>query len=148
MDINPDLLAKGKEKAQSLGFSFRVICQDINSLSLPKHSYDIVFAHAALHHFVALEHIYEEVKVALKPGGQFILYEVIPRNGMLMWPETNEVVQRLWKLLPDRLKYEHPWNPPEFRAERPDRDASVDGFECIRSQEIYPLVKKMFPDPH
>jgi SAM-dependent methyltransferase len=143
-DINPELLAKGKQKAESLGLHFRFICQDANFLVLPKHSYDIVFAHAALHHFVALEHIFKQVKRALKAGGEFILYEVIPRNGMLMWPETNHVVQRLWKLLPDRLKYEHPGNPPEFRAERPDRDTSVHGFECIRSQEIYPLLKKIF----
>lgn len=143
-DINSDLLTKGKEKAQSLGLSFRFICQDINLLSLPEHSYDVVFAHAALHHFVALEDIFRQVKRALKPDGEFILYEVIPRNGMLMWPETNEVVQRLWKSLPDRLKYEHPGSPPEFRPERPNRDCSVEGFECIRSQDIYPLIKKMF----
>ncbi len=144
IDINPDLLAKGKERAQSLGLSFRFVSHDINLLSLPKHSYDIIFAHAALHHFLALEHVFEQVKQALRPGGEFILYEVIPRNGMLMWPETNDVVQRLWKLLPDRLKYEHPQNPPEFRAERPNRDSSVDGFECIRSQDIYPLLKDTF----
>lgn len=144
IDINPDLLAKGKERAQSLGLSFRFVSQDINLLTLPKHSYDIIFAHAALHHFLALEHVFEQVKHALRPGGEFILYEVIPRNGMLMWPETNDVVQRLWKVLPDRLKYEHPQSPPEFRAERPNRDSSVDGFECIRSQDIYPLLKKMF----
>jgi SAM-dependent methyltransferase len=143
-DINPQLLVKGKEKALSLGLSFRFVAQDVNVVVLPERSYDIVFAHAAVHHFMALEHIFGQIKRALKPGGQFILYEVIPRNGMLMWPETNEVVQGLWKLLPDRFKYEHPWMPPEFRAERPDRDASVDGFECIRSQEIYPLAKKMF----
>lgn len=143
-DINPELLVKGKEKALSLGLPFRFIAQDVNVVVLPERSYDIVFAHAAVHHFMALEHIFGQVKRALKAGGQFILYEVIPRNGMLMWPETNEVVQRLWKLLPDRLKYEHPGNPPELQLERPDRDASVDGFECIRSQEIYPLLKKMF----
>ena len=144
MDINPELLAKGKERAQSLGLSFRFVAQDANVLVLPERTYDIIFAHAAVHHFMALEHIFGQVKRALKPGGEFILYEVIPRNGMLMWPETNEVVQRLWKLLPDRLKYEYPGNPPQFQVERPNRDASVDGFECIRSQEIYPLLKKMF----
>ncbi len=144
MDINAELLAKGEARCRELGLPFQFTAQDINKLSLLPHSYDIVFSHAALHHFIALEHIFAQVKQALKPDGLFILYEAIPRNGMLMWPETNEVVQEIWRTLPDRLKYDHSFAKPRFSPERPDRDLSVDGFECIRSQDIYPLLKKMF----
>ncbi len=144
MDINPELLAKGEARCHELGLPFQFTPQDINKLSLLPHSYDIVFSHAALHHFVALEHIFSQVKQALKSDGLFILYEAIPRNGMLMWPETNEVVQEIWRTLPDRLKYDHSYGEPVFSPDRPDRDLSADGFECIRSQDIYPLLKKMF----
>jgi len=144
LDINPHLLAKGEERSRQFGLKFRFSAQDINSIALPPRSYDIVFAHAALHHFLALEHIFSQVRNALKPGGLFIAYEVIPRNGMLMWPETNEVVQRLWRLLPDRLKYDHSSGTPFYTPIHPNRNVGLESFECIRSEEIYPLLKKMF----
>src|SRR5207302_6674349 len=72
LDINPHLLAKGEERSRKFGLKCRFSAQDINSIALAPRSYDIVFAHAALHHFLALEHIFSQVRSALKPGGLFI----------------------------------------------------------------------------
>jgi ubiquinone/menaquinone biosynthesis C-methylase UbiE len=144
MDINPHLLAQGEERSKKLGLKFRFSAQDINHLALDACSCDVVFAHAALHHFLALEHIFSEVRRALKPNGLFIAYEVIPRNGMLMWQETNEVAQKIWRQLPERFKYDQTASRRFYTAELPNQELGVKSFECIRSQDIYALLKSMF----
>lgn len=44
---------------------------DLNALDLPPVAYDVIAAKGVLHHLVRLEHVIEQVYVALKPGGLF-----------------------------------------------------------------------------
>jgi 2-polyprenyl-3-methyl-5-hydroxy-6-metoxy-1,4-benzoquinol methylase len=47
---------------------------DLNTAKLPKETYDAVYVHAALHHVFQLEHLLDQIKQTLKPGGLFVMY--------------------------------------------------------------------------
>ena len=49
---------------------------DLNTAKLPKETYDAVYVHAALHHVFQLEHVLDQIKQTLKPGGLFVVYRV------------------------------------------------------------------------
>ncbi len=149
VDMNEKLIARGRERAASLGLSVRFSCQDINRLQLEAGTYDLVMAHAALHHFVALEHIFSEVQRGLKRDGEFVVNDMVCRNGLRLWPETKEVIGHLWNLLPERYRINHTlYETVRVDEEYPDRNYLGDGFECIRSEEILPLLRTMFHVKH
>jgi len=141
IDINEKLLALGQEKAKSLGQNLTFIQQDINKLELSKEEYDLVLAHASLHHMINHEHIMQEVKKSLKFDGNFVVQEPIPRNGLLMWDETKKVANDLWTLIPEKYKYDckDKKHKEQFLIHLPETDHSESGFECIRSQDLYPV---------
>jgi len=146
IDVNEKSLALGQKKAESLGRKFKFIQQDINNLILPSEEYDIVLAHAALHHMMNHEHIAKEVKKSMKSDGRFIIHEPISRNGMLMWDKTKEVANNIWSFIPEKFKYDciNKKNKKNFLNSLPAKDLSKSGFECIRSQDLYPILKENF----
>jgi len=146
IDINERLLALGQKKAKSLNLNLNFIQQDINKLKLAKEEYDLVLAHASLHHMINHEHIVNEVRKSLKFDGNFVIQEPIPRNGMLMWDETKKVANDLWALIPEKYKYncKDKKHKKRFLTHLPEIDHSESGFECIRSQDLYPVLKENF----
>jgi ubiquinone/menaquinone biosynthesis C-methylase UbiE len=145
IDLNENLLSMGQTKADKEGLKLKFIQQDINSISLSADNYDVIFAHAALHHMVNLEHILSEINKSMKNNGEFIVYDIIARNGMRMWDETREIANKVFSLLPSKYRYYSlARNQQKYLAELPDRDLSTTGFECIRSQDLYPILKKSF----
>jgi SAM-dependent methyltransferase len=117
--------------------------QDANFLKLSS-TYDVVLAHASLHHFINFEHIFPEIHEHLSPNGVFIAYEPVPRNGMLLWPETKELVDRLFAALPTRFRRLKGAHGLVVHESFPDVDHSQGGFECIRSQDVVPLLERFF----
>jgi len=141
LDLNGSLLAEGCAKAREAGIQIEALEQDANLLALNQ-TYDVILAHAALHHFLAFEHIFPHVHDHLSPNGVFIAHEYVPRNGMLLWPRTKQVVDRLWATLPPR--YRRACRGGEPLEVFPDIDYSQGVFECIRSEEIVPLLETYF----
>ncbi|MBL8233847.1 MAG: class I SAM-dependent methyltransferase [Bryobacterales bacterium] len=141
LDLNEKLLEAGKEKAHTLGIEIKTIAQDANFLSLNE-TYDVVLAHAALHHFMKFEHIFSEIHDHLSPNGVFIAHEPVPRNGMLLWPRTKELVDRIFSVLPARYR-RNGRTGPVIEA-FPDVEYTQGGFECIRSEELVGLLETHF----
>lgn len=143
MDINESSIATGQKKADAEGLQIKFIQQDINKLALPPNTFDQVFAHASLHHMINHEHIASEVYKSMKSDAEFIVYDVITRNGQKLWDDTKRVANKIFAKLPEKYRY----NPQTKKAETelPDRDLSKDsGFECIRSQDLYPILTNSF----
>ena len=63
--------------------------------------------HESLHHFVALETIFANIRQALSSDGFFLADEMIGRNGHMRWPETLELIQGILKFIPDHYKTNH-----------------------------------------
>lgn len=145
IDINETLLKQGQKKADEEKLNLKFIQQDINEIVLPEDTYDLVFAHAALHHLINHEHVAEQVYKSMKSDAVYVVYDVIVRNGMLLWNETREIVNKIMPLLPERYRKV---DPKEFGVEYldyfPEKDTSKNSMECIRSQDIYDVLKKYF----
>lgn len=145
LDINKQSIELGSKRAKELGLNMKFKQMDINELRLDPSSYDVVYAHASLHHLINLESITHEIKKAMKPDAEFIVYDGIARNGLRLWPLTKEIANQLFQSLPKQYRYNHS-NPNEQEpaTELPDVDLSTSGFECIRSEELYPILKNEF----
>ncbi|HXH02404.1 MAG TPA: class I SAM-dependent methyltransferase [Candidatus Competibacteraceae bacterium] len=142
-DLNPFMLERGKALAQSKGVSEHLLFTevDINKWT-PNVEYNIVIANHSLHHFVELENIFGSIRRCLSPSGYFLTHDMIGRNGHMRWPEALDVVNKLWKELPEKYKYNHLQRRLELEYD--NFDCSVDGFEGIRAQDILPLLIKNF----
>ena len=145
IDINEKSLSIGQKKANDEQLNFNFIQQDINEIKLPAEEYDVIFSLSALHHMINHEHITDEIKKTMKSDAVFIIQEPIPRNGFRMWDETKKIANEVWKIIPDKYKYDHIYkNHTRFFKELPDVDLSKEGFECIRSEDLVPILKKNF----
>lgn len=145
LDFNKELLEQGAKMATTKGITMTHFVQDINFLKLDQ-TYNLIFAHAVLHHLIELEHIFNQVKSHLTKEGQFVVYDVTNRNGFLLWPKQRKVIDGLLKALPPKFNYSHSLkrNTDTFV----EIDSSDAGFECIRSQDILPLLQKYFTTIH
>jgi SAM-dependent methyltransferase len=104
--------------------------------------YDVVLANHSLHHVIALEHLFAEVRSALPTSGVLLVNDMIGRNGHQRWPEAQRFVEAIWGSMPDRYKYNH-----QLKTIDPDfvnRDCSTEGFEGVRAQDILPLLLRTF----
>jgi ubiquinone/menaquinone biosynthesis C-methylase UbiE len=145
MDINPNVLALGQERAKAKGLNMKFVVQDINDLSLEANQYDVIMCHASLHHLINLEHIYYEMNRSLKDDGEVVVLDIVTRHGYLMWEETHAVVRSLWKVLPEKFRYNHTaYNEIRLDSDYENRDYTGDSMECIRSGDILPLLNEYF----
>jgi ubiquinone/menaquinone biosynthesis C-methylase UbiE len=143
LDLNPQMLARGKSLATEQGLSCFVFTEaDINQWRVEPRSFDVVMANHSLHHFLELEVLFDKISEALRPDGSFLTMDMIGRNGHMRWPEALDVVNRIWSFLPDRYKHNHQLNRVETVYE--NWDCSREGFEGIRAQDILPLLMGRF----
>lgn len=149
LDINPDLLRLGRERAEAEGLAVEFAEADLNTVDLPAAAFDVVFCHAALHHVIELERLMQEIGRTLRPGGVLLTVDVVTRNGYLMWPETREIVAAIWKALPARFRINHTvYDAPLIDDEIWEADTSTAGMECARSEAILPAISERFEPVH
>jgi SAM-dependent methyltransferase len=143
LDLNGAMLKRGREEATQKGVEDQIgfVQGDFNEWE-PAQEYDAVLASHALHHVVNLEGLFQQVKKALAPHGQFIVSDMIGRNGHQRWPEALEIVQELWQELPEAYRYNRMLRRQEDTFL--DWDCSQQSFEGIRSQDILPLLLNHF----
>lgn len=123
---------------------------DLNTFQLPAKTYDVVYAHAALHHVFQLEHILDQVKQTLKPGGLFVVYEYIGPSQMQFPRRDLELADIFLKLIPERYRKRQRRKGIKEEAFRFSLDVmnSSDPSEGIRATEIVPLVASRFEIKH
>jgi SAM-dependent methyltransferase len=143
LDINPEMLSRGREMAAEAGLEGIVVPvqADFNEWK-PSGPYDVVLANQALHHVMNLEGLFAAVSEAIGDSGYFIASDMIGRNGHLRWPEALELVQAFWHQLPPSFRFNVQLQRHE--EEFQDWDCSKDGFEGIRAQDILPLLVERF----
>lgn len=143
-DLSPYVLERAKQAIESAGLSglMHLYTADINTLSLDTSAYVGVMVSHALHHFSALEHVFDAIVNGLCEDGVFVCSDMIGRNGHMRWPEAETVVRQAWRFLPPEYKYNHLAQRQE--DEFVNWDCSSDSFEGIRSQDILPLLVRKF----
>jgi ubiquinone/menaquinone biosynthesis C-methylase UbiE len=149
IDINPELIKLGSERAQAEQLNVRFETGDLNLVDLPEESYDVVYCHASLHHVLELERLAFQIKKTLRKAGKLITVDVCARNGFLMWPETKAVVQDIFKTLPMRFRINHTaYGRPRVDNKLWEMDLSIQRMECIRSQDIIPVFENALQVVH
>ncbi len=146
LELNPHMLARGREHAAAAGVTDLVefVEGDFNAWR-PHGAYSAAMASHSLHHVVNLEGLFDGIKASLPEGGRFVVSDIIGRNGHQRWPEALERVQALWRELPERCRYNVLLSRHE--PEYVNHDCSTEGFEGIRAQDILPLLVERFDFP-
>lgn len=140
IDLAENLVNRAKERIHKAGLSryFSLKVQDINRWQ-PATIYGGIMAHQSLHHVVELEALLSNIKKSLHSDGVFLSNETIGRNGHQRWPESLEIVNKIWAFAPDRIKYNRLWEN-RFEETYINHDCSTEGFEGVRAQDILPLL--------
>src|SRR5262249_51586449 len=105
VDIAPTAIETAAKTAQAEGLdglSYEVA--DLNAAKFPSETYDVVYAHASLHHIFQLEHVLDEIKQTLKPGGLFVVYEYIGPSQMQFPRRDLELADAFLKVIPERYR--------------------------------------------
>lgn len=142
-DLNSSMLERGRLAAEHAGLSSHLnfIPADLNTWQAD-HEYDAVVASQSLHHVINLEGLFDQVQRSLRPGGTFLISDMIGRNGHQRWPEALSIVHEFWRKLPPSYRFNQLVGYYEELYQ--SWDCSVEGFEGVRSQDILPLLLERF----
>src|SRR5438874_9210194 len=151
MDVAEGAIEGARKAAQDEGLDgLTYEVADLNSATFPKETYDAVYAHAALHHVFQLEHLLDQIKQTLKPGGLFVLYEYIGPSQMQFPRRDLELADAFLNAIPERYRSMPRLKDIKKEALRFSIDAmnSSDPSESIRASEIVPLTASRFEVRH
>lgn len=112
--------------------------QDLNFTNLPKNHYDLIIAMGIIHHLINLEHIFEHIHHSLTVGGKILMHEMIGASHYQFPDKTLAAIKEWQDRTPD-LPYKI--NPQRI----PWGGGYCSPFECVRSEELFPIIKDHFP---
>lgn len=143
IDLSPLRFDRARSNAASGGVEPYLVLReaDLNSW-VPEGKYSAVIAKDTLHHVVGLEHLFDAIHEGMEEKGVFLTTDMIGRNGHMRWPEALEIIQGIWRFIPDHYKTNHQLK--RFEKEYDNWDCAKTGFEGIRAQDILPLLVKTF----
>jgi SAM-dependent methyltransferase len=133
-ELNDVIFEKARAVAKTEGLAMNFETVDLNFITIERKRYDLIFAHAAIHHVINLEHLFEQIIRGLSPLGILHLAEVVGKNRKLIWDENERFANALLDLVPERLTRGIRIAVPEVG----------DGMEGIRQEDILPLLRKHF----
>ena len=133
--------ARASASAEGVGEHLLLNQGDLNTW-VTTEKYSVVIAKDTLHHVLELEHLFDAIHGSLEQDGVFLTTDMIGRNGHMRWPEALEIIQAIWKFIPDHYKTNHQLKRVE--KEYDNWDCSKKGFEGIRAQDILALLVEKF----
>ena len=151
LDIADSAIQAAKQKAEAeglQGLTYQVA--DLNTVTLPTETYDVVYAHASLHHVFQLEHLLDQVKKTLKPNGFFVIYEYVGPSQMQFPQRHLQLADAFLKTIPERYRQMRRKQGVKQEAPRLPLEEmnGSDPSEGIRASEIVPLVTSRFEVRH
>lgn len=151
VDVAASAIESARKTAEAEGLNgLTYEVADLNTATFPKERYDAVYAHAALHHVFQLEHLLDQIKQTLNPGGLFVLYEYIGPSQMQFPRRDIELADIFLNVIPERyrkLRRREGIKKKAFRSPLVAMNDS-DPSEGIRASEIVPLVASRFEVTH
>ncbi len=147
-DIAEESILKARDAARRAGLEhLRYEVADVNRIELPAQTYDCVWGVHSIHHLAALEHVFGQVRRALKPGVYFVLNEFVGPTRFQWTDRQLEVINGLLRTLPAHLRVRC-GTAQTLKSEvtRPTiaEMKRIDPSEAIRSAEIRPLFPRYF----
>jgi 2-polyprenyl-3-methyl-5-hydroxy-6-metoxy-1,4-benzoquinol methylase len=151
VDVAEGAIENARKSAEAEGFDgLTYEVADLNTASFPAETYDAVYAHASLHHIFHLEHLLDQIKQTLKPGGFFVVHEYIGPSQMQFPRRDLELADIFLKVIPERYRTMRSREGIKKEAFRASVDTmnSSDPSEAIRASEIVPLIASRFETRH
>lgn len=148
VDIAGNLLKAAAAKARELGLAnmeFRE--EDLYKMDWPEETYDVVFFHASLHHFEAVEDLLQtKVQTTLKQGGLVLINEYAGPNR-LQYPKAQiRAINEALQLIPGAYRHRFKTDILKRRVSGPGlwRMILADPSECVDSESIIPALHRHF----
>ena len=144
IDISENAIVEAKTTAERESLPITYEVGDLNFVSLPKASFDLVVAQTSLHHVLFLEHVAEQVWQTLKPSGYLWVHDFIGETQGQYDPERLAIINRLLAILPEKLRTNQINKQAITKIETPQPGGLGSPFEKIRSEEIVGIFARWF----
>jgi ubiquinone/menaquinone biosynthesis C-methylase UbiE len=83
VDISPQMVATALGLGRKFGVQLEGVVSSAENLNLTANTYDIVYAANTLHHVSNRAALFEQLSLALKPGGLFFSYDPLAYNPLI-----------------------------------------------------------------
>lgn len=145
-EIAEERVQEGIRKAQEKNYAIDFHTEDVNKAVFKSNQYDIFFSWSALHHIENLEGVCANARKALKENGLVVVQEFIGPNQFQWTDKQLEIMNRILRILPERLRIRPETGEIITRLERPTIESMnrSDPSEAIRSRDIIPVLKEFF----
>lgn len=150
MDLAPIRVEAANSARGELRDKLKYVVANANKGDFGKHTYDIVFAKAALHHIEQLETLQHGIKRCLRPGGHLVTIDFF---GPTRFQWTDAQLAAVNRFLAEEM-------PPQLRR-RPDGSLhdkvmrptlqqmiELDPSEAVRSSELHTWIHDNFTVTH
>ncbi len=146
-DVAAETVDRARARALEDGktaIAYRVV--DLEHEELPAGPFDAIVANDVLHHITGLERLYGRIHDALAPRGRFVFNEYVGPNRFQYGDDRMELINRYFRLFPDRLRWDPVTNTPLWKRTRIDAGKLVaeDPTEAVRSEDVLPLARAAF----
>ena len=141
-----DFAAEAVERARALAppkIAYRVL--DLNRDAIDG-SYDVVVAHAVLHHVENLEHAFDQLDRVLKPEGTLIVNEYAGPNRFQYGDNVLTIMNALLGALPPHLRRSMMTGRTYETRERPTVEEMIrnDPSEAVRAEDLLPMLTSRY----
>lgn len=151
VDVAAEAIESARQQAAAEGLDgLTYEVADLNTVIFPKDRYDVVYAHACLHHVFHLEHLLDQIKRTLKRGGLLVVQEYVGPSQMQFPQKHLHLADIFLKAIPERYRRLRTRSGTKERAPRLPLDTmnQCDPSEAIRATEIVPLIASRFEVKH
>ncbi|HEX9985770.1 MAG TPA: class I SAM-dependent methyltransferase [Thermoanaerobaculia bacterium] len=144
-----DFAAEAVERARAAAKDIPKIhysVADLNTAVLEPGAYDVVLAHAVLHHIENLEHAFAQIERAMRPDATLILNEYVGPNRFQYSDDVLQLINELLVCLPETLRHGLIEDRLYTRRDRPtvEQMLASDPTEAVRAEELIPFIAQRF----
>lgn len=146
-DLSPGAVDEARALAGQAGMADQIAyaVADLDQITLPASTYDLVIAGQAVHHVQQLEHLAEQLWKSMKPGGILVLNEYVGPSRFQWSDRVGTLMNDLLRLLPPEKRQMRDGRlKSEIIRPTPEQVERVDPTESVRSAEILPVFERFF----
>lgn len=141
-DVSQAALDEARATAREFGIEARVrfLCEDINRVTIPENTYNLVTFISSLHHMSALDSILRRVQAALTSGGILFADEYIGPDRFDFPAPHMALARQIYRVLDPGLS--GPW--PDMPLPNPTALVEAHPTEAVHSADILDTVARVF----
>lgn len=144
IDIAEAALQEAQEDAAKGNYNITYEQADLNKVELEKAGYDLVVAQNCLHHVLHLEHLADQIRDSIAPGGVLWIADYIGETQFQYDEQRMEIVNLIREILPHSYREDRVNQRTLGTLIRREPGTLISPFEAIRSAEIMPIFLDRF----